>query len=178
MPTGDGDGRARLGDTSGWASTAPPPPARDAPPTGRARGTGPYERAKRTRTRVLLIAGDSCSRQRLATVLAGHGYEVGEAPGGVVGLRMADAHQPDLILLDLEIPNMDGYEVCRALRKRWRTKQIPIVLLTADEHGTLKPTTGECGTPAWVPKSVPREGLLTEIAAALTRAHREARAGG
>ncbi len=124
------------------------------------------------------MPGDSRSRQRLATVLAGHGYEVAEAPGGVVGLRMADAHPPDLILLDLEGPNMDRYEVCRALHKGWRTKQIPIVMLTTGEHGTLKPTTSECGTHAWVPKSVPREGLLTVIAAALTRSHREARAAG
>jgi len=80
------------------------------------------------RTRVLLIAGDSRSRQRLATVLGGHGYEVAEAHGGVVGFRMADAHPPDLILLDLEMPNIDGYEVCRTLRNGWRTKQIPIVI--------------------------------------------------
>ncbi len=130
------------------------------------------------RTRVLLIDMGSHSRQRLAPILAGHGYEVAEAPGGVIGLRMADAHPPDLIVLDVDMPGMDGYEVCRALHKGWRTKQILVVMLTAATDGALNPEAGELGVQAWVPKSALREGLLAVIEAALARPHPEARTAG
>ncbi len=81
------------------------------------------------RTRELLIAGGLAFPPAPCDRPGGTRLRGGGGSWGVVGLRMADAHPPDLILLDLEGPNMDRYEVCRALHKGWRTKQIPIVML-------------------------------------------------
>ncbi len=96
----------------------------------------------------------------------------------MIGLRMADAHPPDLIVLDVDMPGMDGYEVCRALHKGWRAKRIPVVMLTAATDGALNPEVGELGVQAWVPKPALRGGLLAVIEAALARPHLEARTAG
>jgi len=80
----------------------------------------------------ILIADDrASSRELLRLVLERAGYEVIEAEDGQVALERARANPPDLILLDLQMPVMDGYQVLAALRSEPRFQTLPILALTA-----------------------------------------------
>jgi putative two-component system response regulator len=129
-------------------------------------------------TRVLVIDDDAQSRQLVAAVLAGQGYEVAEAPSGVIALALADANLPALILLDVTMPGMDGYEVCRVLRQGERTKGVPVVMLTVSEDIALNRKAYEAGAQACVPKPFRREGLVATIQAVLTGTHLKKPAAG
>lgn len=70
------------------------------------------------RRRVLVVDDDPSVRALLNTMLSLEGLEVAEAADGVAALGLADVMRPDVILLDIMMPRMDGYEVCRALKER------------------------------------------------------------
>ncbi len=79
----------------------------------------------------VLIVDDSPTILAVLSSLLGRDVKVLEAPGGEEGLRMAREQQPDLILLDVVMPGMDGYEVCRHLKADSRTRDIPVIFLSA-----------------------------------------------
>lgn len=78
---------------------------------------------------VLVVEDDAALQRGLCDNLAAQGYDVRLAADGDVGLRMASDLDPDLILLDVMLPKVNGYEICRALRERGHSK--PILMLTA-----------------------------------------------
>jgi diguanylate cyclase (GGDEF)-like protein len=84
-----------------------------------------------TQRRILIIDDDPLIRHIVVTALAKDAYEIAEADSGAEGLAKASATQPDLILLDVMMPDVDGYEVCFKLRSNPTTVNIPIVMLTA-----------------------------------------------
>lgn len=89
----------------------------------------------------ILVVDDEVDVRTLCRVnLEYEGYSVLEATDGREGVEMAKAHKPDLILLDLMMPEMDGWQVIEALKQRPDTMQIPVVLLTAktDEASQLR----------------------------------------
>ncbi len=80
----------------------------------------------------ILIAEDSATIRRLvAARLAADGYDVVEAADGEEALDLARSNHPDLLILDKVMPKLDGFEVVRALREDPATRQVPIVMLTA-----------------------------------------------
>ncbi len=80
----------------------------------------------------ILVVDDAPTNLRLLVVLLdGCGYKVRAARDGVLALRAAQARVPDLILLDIEMPGMDGYEVCRQLKTDTRTCNIPVIFVSA-----------------------------------------------
>ncbi len=81
---------------------------------------------------ILLIDDNPINNQLVATYLLPCGYTIQIAENGADGLRMAVEDPPDLILLDVMMPDMDGYEVCRRLRRTPNTAQTPILFITAD----------------------------------------------
>lgn len=81
--------------------------------------------------RILVVDDNETNLELLATKLEAEGYEVAKAINGVEALEKVDAFHPDLIMLDVMMPRMDGYEVCRRLKAREETRYIPIVMLTA-----------------------------------------------
>ena len=81
---------------------------------------------------VLLIENDVDSRLAMRVLLDYHGYRTIEASGGAEGIDLATRHVPDLIIMDLHMPRMNGREAAAALRQHERTRDIPIVLVTAD----------------------------------------------
>jgi diguanylate cyclase (GGDEF)-like protein len=78
----------------------------------------------------ILIADDSQTVIDMLCAVLGEEYEVMVAPGGLAAIEMAVDRQPDLILLDVVMPGIDGFEVCRRLRAEERTQRIPIVFIT------------------------------------------------
>ena len=86
--------------------------------------------------KVLHIEDDEANRRLVRKVLCADGFEVVEAASGIDGIRKALTSQPDIILLDIELPDMDGYEVTLKLRGELSGKDVPIVALTGkgDEH--------------------------------------------
>src|ERR1700731_4532653 len=89
-----------------------------------------------TRPRVLIIEDERALTKVLAYNLESEGYEVILAHDGQEGLRKAQTLLPDLILLDLMLPGMSGLDICRELRAGERTREIPIVMLTAKAEET------------------------------------------
>ncbi len=88
--------------------------------------------SRRTRPwRVLIVDDDDFSRKTAEALLSPAGYAVLPARNGEEALRMASDSDPDLVLLDVMMPGLDGFEVCRRLRERPSTNYLPIILLTA-----------------------------------------------
>ena len=81
--------------------------------------------------RILLVEDNELNRDMLTRRLTRRGYQVEIAVDGRKGLEMAGAFSPDLILLDLSLPEMDGFEVLRHLKQDSRMKSIPVIALTA-----------------------------------------------
>ena len=80
----------------------------------------------------ILVVDDLLENLRLlSTLLLEEGYEVRRAPDGAMALSNVPRFQPDLILLDIMMPDMDGYEVCTTLKAKAETRDIPVVFLSA-----------------------------------------------
>ena len=81
--------------------------------------------------RILLVEDNPQNRRLAQFLLRSHGYTVYEAMTGPEAIELARAHSPQLILMDLRLPGMDGYEVTKALKGDDQTRQIPVIALTA-----------------------------------------------
>ncbi|HWU40528.1 MAG TPA: response regulator [Candidatus Acidoferrum sp.] len=77
------------------------------------------------RKRVLIVDDEADSRELIREMLSTAGYESSEARDGTEGLAMGEALQPDIILLDVRMPGLDGYEVCRGLKGTRRLRTSP-----------------------------------------------------
>ena len=95
------------------------------------------------------------------------GYETLEALDGAAGLRLALDEDPDLILLDLMLPKMDGFQVCRTLRERGRAT--PIIMLTAREEETDKVLGLELGADDYITKPFSMRELLARVKSNIRR---------
>lgn len=88
-------------------------------------------KAERRPTVVLVVDDDDLIRGVVRTTLEDEGVFIIEASDGAEALRLASERGPDLVLLDVMMPGIDGYEVCRALRANPQTSRTPVVMLTA-----------------------------------------------
>ncbi len=117
--------------------------------------------------RILIVEDDERIRSSMRLSLEQEGYSIDEAASGEEALDLFDAEQPDLVLVDLMLPGMDGFECCRALR---RHAAVPIIMVTArnDTHDVVAGL--EAGADDYVTKPfVPKE-LAARIRALLRRA--------
>jgi len=119
------------------------------------------------RKRVLVIEDEAAIREGIAALLAFAGYEVLSAEGGKRGLQLASAERPHVILLDLQLPDLDGYEVCLRLRQDPATREIPVVMVTGSEDLALNRRAYAAGAKACVPKPFRSEALIATLEAAL-----------
>jgi CheY-like chemotaxis protein len=89
--------------------------------------------------KTVLVIDDQDDERAIQRAMLGHvGYHVREASSGVSGLEAVAEAAPDLILLDVAMPRMDGFEVCRSLRADPRTAEIPVLFFTASVVGDLQ----------------------------------------
>ena len=114
--------------------------------------------------RILLVEDEPEFRQGVRMRLEANDYDVMEAEDGLAGLEMARKNAPDLIILDLMLPKMDGYQVARLLKFDEKYRGIPIVMLTARSQETDKETGISVGADAYITKPFKSEELLETIA--------------
>jgi len=117
--------------------------------------------------RILLVEDDPSIREITALGLRGAGFEVTTAVDGVEGLAKARAEQPDLVLLDVMLPRMDGLEVCRRLRAKGET--VPIIMLTAKSEEIDKVLGLELGADDYITKPFSIREFRSRVKAALRR---------
>ncbi|MGO8999963.1 MAG: response regulator [Polyangiaceae bacterium] len=82
-------------------------------------------------TKILIVEDNELNRDVLTRRLSRKGYAISIATDGLMGIEMAASEKPDLILLDMSLPEIDGWEAARRLKGDDRTKGIPIIALTA-----------------------------------------------
>lgn len=121
----------------------------DSEPTRRSNGSKPA-----TTARILIADDDPSSRELLRDILESCGYEVVEAADGVEVMEHAAVFTPDLVILDLQMPNMGGAEAAQALRKLPSFEKTPIVALTAVTKGALSPDLSVAGFTAYLVKPI------------------------
>ena len=122
---------------------------------------------------LLFIEDDDGIRLALSMALEDEGYDVRQAPSGEAGLDEFRRTPPDLVLLDLRLPDMSGFDVCRALRAE---SIVPIIMITAqtDTHDMVAGL--EAGADDYVTKPVVPKELAARIRALLRRVHLQGRA--
>jgi two-component system alkaline phosphatase synthesis response regulator PhoP len=121
--------------------------------------------------KILIIEDEQDLIKGLKLNLSDEGFEVGWAVNGVEGLRKAIEEAPDLIILDIMLPEMDGLEVCRKLRQK--NINIPVIMLTA-KGGEIDKVVGlEIGADDYMTKPFSIRELLARIKARLRHAERE-----
>jgi len=91
----------------------------------------PSAEAKPRAGLVMVVDDEEQNRTLLRDSLEARGYRVVEAENGISALRQVEEQTPDVILLDVMMPKMDGYDVCRRLKKYWKSAHVPILVLTA-----------------------------------------------
>lgn len=115
---------------------------------------------------LLFIEDDEAIRTALRLVLEDDGYEVVEAGDGETGIAMFGQINPDLVLLDLRLPDISGFEVCRAIR---RTSITPVIMVTAQTDTSDLVNGFDAGADDYVTKPVVPKELSARIRAALRR---------
>ncbi|HEX2621674.1 MAG TPA: response regulator transcription factor, partial [Phototrophicaceae bacterium] len=124
-------------------------------------------------SRLLLIEDDHDVAEMLIMYFTSHNYDVLHADGGLAGIEIARTKFPALILLDVMLPYMDGYDVCRQLRQTSMTKYIPILFLTQRDERAAKVKGLELGADDYITKPFDIDELRLRVQGSIRRATRE-----
>jgi DNA-binding response OmpR family regulator len=116
-------------------------------------------------TRVLVIDDERAILDVVRSILELHGYEVLAADDGSRGFATAQRRSPDVIVLDLMMPVMDGFAVLEALRGHERTAEVPVLVLTALQSDEVEDRCNELGASSYLRKPFEPDELLGAIAA-------------
>ena len=117
--------------------------------------------------RILLVEDNEMNRDMLSRRLVRNGYEVSIAIDGQQGVDMAASERPDLILMDMSLPVIDGWEATRRVRANDATRKIPVIALTAHAMAGDREKAMEAGCDDYDTKPVEITRLLGKIAALL-----------
>ncbi len=112
---------------------------------------------------ILLIEDNEQNRYLATFLLEQHGYKVFSAPDGLSGINMAKAFVPDLILLDIQLPTMDGYAVAQALRDIESLRKTPIIAVTSHAMLGDREKTLAAGCDGYIEKPIDPETFVQEI---------------
>lgn len=127
--------------------------------------------------KILIVDDYADNRELLRLMLESVGHSVREAEDGRMGLEMVQAERPDLILIDLSMPQLDGWEVLSELRAQEGTRQIPCVAVTASVEGA-RGRSLEGGFDAYLPKPFRRTELIETVERLLTPRREDAATSG
>ncbi len=113
--------------------------------------------------RILVVEDNPVYRKMIRVRLEANGYQALTAESGLEGLNIARREKPDLILLDLLLPGMDGHTVCRLLKYDQMYRDIPIVMLTSRDLDDEEEKASRCGADAFIVKATRAEIILDVI---------------
>ena len=113
--------------------------------------------------RILVIEDHEDNRRILRDLLTSAGYETIEAVTGEEGVVLAETHRPDLILMDIQLPGLDGYEATRRIKAIPALRQIPIIAVTSYALSGDDVKAREAGCDAYVTKPFSPRALLAKV---------------
>ena len=113
--------------------------------------------------KILLVEDNEMKRDMLSRRLIRRGYEVVMAEDGAKGVELANSERPDLILMDLSLPVMDGWEATRTLKANDSTKSIPVIALTAHAMKSDEDKAKEAGCDDFDTKPVDLNRLIEKM---------------
>lgn len=114
-------------------------------------------------SKILIVDDDPIGLTTLEATLDGQGYDITSAANGLIALKKADELMPDLILLDVMMPFMDGFEVCRRIRSTPKLAEVPIIILTALDDRDSRLFGIEAGADDFLSKPVDRQELRLRV---------------
>ena len=120
-------------------------------------------------SRILLVEDNEMNRDMLTQRLERKGYEIMIAVDGVEGVNKAKEDNPDLILMDMSLPNVDGWEATRLIKGSEDTKHIPVIALTSHAMAGDRERSLEAGCDEYDTKPIDFFRLLTKIETLLSR---------
>jgi CheY-like chemotaxis protein len=146
---------------------APPGAADPSPPMSENSASGPSATPRpstgRRLGRVLLVEDDPVNQYSIGFILRAEGYEVTVAENGEEGIERAARERPDVILMDMMMPVMDGYDATRRLKGAPELREIPVIALTADAMADARQKTLEAGCDEYLSKPIERALLLERV---------------
>jgi twitching motility two-component system response regulator PilH len=113
--------------------------------------------------KILVVEDDPVQQKHICTVLAGCGVEVVVASDGKQGLEKAKSEKPDLIFMDIVMPEMDGFSACRQITSNDDTKDIPVVIVSSKKEEADKVWAQLQGAVAMIAKPFTEDDLLVQI---------------
>ncbi|MBL4667161.1 MAG: response regulator [Sneathiella sp.] len=113
--------------------------------------------------KILAVDDSKTMRDMVSFTLKGAGYEVIEAADGLLALDTLDSHTVDLVITDINMPNMDGIDLVKALRKIPTYSSTPILVLTTESDDSKKNEGREAGATGWIVKPFEPEKLLKVV---------------
>jgi two-component system, cell cycle response regulator DivK len=113
--------------------------------------------------RILVVEDTEDNRQILRDLLTAAGYELLEATDGVQGIAMAAQHRPDLILMDIQLPLIDGYEATRQIKKDSALHHIPIIAVTSYALSGDEENARAAGATGYIAKPFSPRQLLGKV---------------
>lgn len=121
-------------------------------------------------SKILYIEDSPSNRLLVKRILMAEDFDVLEAEDGKVGIEIARAERPDLILMDMNLPDIDGYEMTRRIRAMPELADVPVVAMTANVmHGDREKTL-EAGCVGYIPKPIDVDALPSQVAHFLYKA--------
>lgn len=121
---------------------------------------------------VLIVDDDRNIRKLIESYLVSAGFKVVQASSGEEGIGTMEANPPDLVLLDVQMQGMDGFQTIQAIRKNRKFLHTPILFLTSAAHTDVKVRGLEADADDYILKTVPKEELIARMRAALRRNQR------
>jgi DNA-binding response OmpR family regulator len=120
---------------------------------------------------ILVVDDDAQTRALVGLILQRQGFRTAEAFDAYSAIRLLDFMTPDLMIVDIMMPGIDGLELCRRLRKRMQTAGVPIIVFTASNSTRFDRSAREAGANAFLPKiNSPRE-LTTMVEVLINQKH-------
>ena len=110
--------------------------------------------------KLLVIDDDSAVTDLLSLLLRSHGFEVGATNNSTEGLSMIRDNSPDVVILDLMMPDMDGWQICKAVRE---FSQVPIIILSALNDPSMIASVLDAGADDYLTKPTPSRVLIAHV---------------